>query len=158
MEEVSMAAAEQAFINKLAALFPTSFTRDRCDPHRPLKIGIHRDILAHGILTEDEANAALAMYTRRPMYQRALAAGGVRVDLDGNPAGEVTAEQVQAAERSVAGMEKNRARKAKAAAEQRAAAKAEANDATAPAPAPKRLGLSELRAAALARRAAESRA
>ena len=34
---------------------------------------------------------ALAAYTRRVMYLKGMVAGAARVDLDGNPAGEVTA-------------------------------------------------------------------
>ena len=35
---------------------------------------------------------ALTVYTRRVMYLRGLVAGAARVDLDGNPAGEVTVQ------------------------------------------------------------------
>ncbi|MNC37687.1 ProP expression regulator [compost metagenome] len=41
--------------------------------------------------------AAIAMYTRRTSYLKALAAGGARYNLAGDPAGEVTAEQQQRA-------------------------------------------------------------
>ena len=38
---------------------------------------------------------ALTAYTRRVMYLRGLVAGAARVDLDGNPAGEVTARDAE---------------------------------------------------------------
>ena len=38
---------------------------------------------------------ALTVYTRRVMYLRGLVAGAARVDLDGNPAGEVTARDAE---------------------------------------------------------------
>ena len=38
---------------------------------------------------------ALTVYTRRVMYLRSLVAGAARVDLDGNPAGEVTVQDAE---------------------------------------------------------------
>lgn len=145
--------AHQEFITKLAASFPPCFTEDCCEPHRPLKTGIRADIVALGVLTEREAKAALRLYASRTMYQRAIAAGGVRIDLNGNAAGEVTAEEVETAKRLIMRIKERRAMKAKNAAATRGASN---GTPAAPAPipaAPKRLGLSELRAAALARRA-----
>jgi sRNA-binding protein len=42
-------------------------------------------------LDDRKLNAALSVYTRRVMYLRSLVTGAARVDLDGNPAGEVAA-------------------------------------------------------------------
>jgi sRNA-binding protein len=77
-------------IAALATIFPQTFTAEKWRPHRPLKIGIHLDLIATGILSQHEAWPALRSYTRRRMYLAAVAAGGPRIDLDGNPAGEVT--------------------------------------------------------------------
>ncbi len=148
--------AHQEFITKLAASFPPCFTEDCCEPHRPLKTGIRADIVALGVLTEREAKAALRLYASRTMYQRAIAAGGVRIDLNGNAAGEVTAEEVETAKRLIMRIKERRAMKAKNAAATKFARRAANGTPATPAPtpaAPKRLGLSELRAAALARRA-----
>jgi sRNA-binding protein len=76
-------------ITALAARFPSTFVADPVQSHRPLKIGIGNDLVAAGFPAR-EANAALKTYTGRPAYQRVVATGGYRVDLDGNVAGEVT--------------------------------------------------------------------
>src|SRR6478736_4777175 len=67
----------------LTEAFPQTFVLEKYRPHRPLKVGIAADIPARCPVVE--------RYARRVMYLRALVAGAARVDLDGNPAGEVTA-------------------------------------------------------------------
>src|SRR5437899_4066990 len=86
----------------LAALFPNAFSAEPWRVHRPLKVGIGNDLVARGVLGARELNAALSRYVDRLMYQKCLAAGGARVDLDGNVAGEVSREQRCRAERLVA--------------------------------------------------------
>jgi ProP effector len=80
-------------ITALATFFPQAFIAEKWQPQRPLKIGIHIDLLAAGIMTSNEIWAALRSYARRRMYLAAVAAGGPRIDLNGNPAGEVTAAE-----------------------------------------------------------------
>jgi sRNA-binding protein len=80
---------------KLAELYPACFAAHASGQHRPLKIGIHRDLIERGV-HPGEARA-LQLYARRPAYKAALSAGGPRYDLDGEPCGEVTAEQITAA-------------------------------------------------------------
>jgi ProP effector len=46
-------------------------------------------------LDHHKLNVALTVYTRRVMYLRSLVAGAARVDLDGNPAGEVSARDAE---------------------------------------------------------------
>jgi sRNA-binding protein len=77
-------------IDALATIFPLAFTADRWRPHRPLKIGIHLDLIATDILSLHEAWAALRSDAGRRMYLAAVAAGGARVGLDGEIAGEGT--------------------------------------------------------------------
>jgi ProP effector len=84
----------KAAIGTLCKAFPMLFVAERWMPHKPLKIGVHNDIIAAGILHPHEIRAAIGYYRGRLQYQRALAAGGPRYDLDGNVAGEVTADQV----------------------------------------------------------------
>jgi sRNA-binding protein len=138
----------------LAELFPACFVARHYEPHRPLKIGIRQDL--GGILTEAEVNAALFRYCSRLMYQRALAAGGPRFDLDGAVAGEVAADEVEHAKHAVARIEAARAKRV-------AAEKAARRSGKTPPPkrptavpthqqSPPRLGLADLKAAALARR------
>lgn len=70
----------------LEELFPACF--DWKQP-KPLKIGIHQDLIAagHG---RQAVRRALAAYVHSRRYQKALRAGAVRVDLLGQPAGAVT--------------------------------------------------------------------
>jgi ProP effector len=72
--------------------------RDR----RPLALGIHKAIQAR--IPEVEANhlrTAMRQHTSSTAYLKALVASDVRVDLDGVPAGEVTAEQKALAAQSL---------------------------------------------------------
>ena len=51
---------------------------------------------------------ALAVYTRRVMYLRSLVAGAVRVDLDGKPAGKVSAPEAEHAAARLTGILESR--------------------------------------------------
>jgi ProP effector len=86
--------AIEAVIEALAGLFPKCiFVYER--HRRPLKVGIHRDIMAAigGAITPRELSAALSFYVTNAAYCKHLYAGAVRIDLDGEPAGEVTPGQ-----------------------------------------------------------------
>ena len=65
---------------------------------RPLALGIHK-IIIERMPEVDSAQLRLAMrmHTASTRYLKALLAAGERFDLDGNPAGEVTAEQREVA-------------------------------------------------------------
>jgi hypothetical protein len=84
-------------IDRLCATFPAVFNRQT---PKPLKIGIGQELLA-GVgthpaftdVTRKDLRRALAAYTRAFRYRQALAAGGPRYDLAGQPDGEVTPEQ-----------------------------------------------------------------
>jgi ProP effector len=89
----------------LAMHFPAVFVLDGWQSHKPLKIGIREDIAAAAIMPAEDIGPALRLYVRRLMYQRALAAGGPRHDLNGEPCGEVTAEQAAGAAASAAHLE-----------------------------------------------------
>src|SRR5262245_42560137 len=112
---------------------------------RPLKIGIHRDIKAalDGAITPAELHKALGIYCSNPAYLDHTRTGAWRLDLDGNPAGVVTADEEAHAKATLAGI---RAKKEA----RTATAKAAAQPAI-PQP-PKRLSLADLKAAALARK------
>src|SRR6476659_3731826 len=80
----------------LTEAFPQTFVLEKYRPHRPLKVGIAADIPARCPAVERRVlSAALSAYARRVMYLRALFTGAARVDLDGNPAGEVTARDAE---------------------------------------------------------------
>ena len=50
---------------------------------RPLKLGIHRDLIAARQIPEDEILNALRMYVANLRYLKKLRAGAVRIGLDG---------------------------------------------------------------------------
>jgi hypothetical protein len=83
-----------ACIELLAETFPKCFAIYEAR-RKPLKIGIHLDILAafDGAVTPIELSRALRRYTGNKLYQSRLRAGAIRVDLNGDPAGTVTPEQ-----------------------------------------------------------------
>ena len=106
---------------------------------RPLKIGIHVDILAAAGVVPAELGWALRRYTQSDGYLAKFKAGAVRIDLDGNAVGAVTEDEVKSAAAILA------ERKA------RAKARCEARKRAAAAPPPQtrvRLSLDKLREAA----------
>ena len=151
-------AAEQT-IAALADLFP-AFIANRWEPHRPLARGIHRELIERGILRPEECRLVIGLYVGRPMYQRALAAGGARINLAGNPTDEVTAEEMAYAAASVARHDARAIAKTETARAIRQAAYAERQRAKKQAVTPTpsnnavhhRDGLADLKAAAAARR------
>ena len=85
-----------AALTRLAEAFPQTFVLERGRRHRPLKIGIAADLQAGCPALEWRVlRVALAAYTGRVMYLRGLVAGAARIDLDGNPAGEVSAKDTE---------------------------------------------------------------
>jgi ProP effector len=86
-------AAVQAAVALLAEAFPQCFAVYE-KRRRPLKIGVHHDILVKldGAITADELTHALRFYTRNDGYLRACRQGVARIGLDGEPAGAVSPE------------------------------------------------------------------
>jgi sRNA-binding protein len=132
-------------IAALAELYPACFTADKSKPHRALKRGIHRDLIDRGILRPDEYRLVFLLYVTRRQYQKALAAGGSRFDLDGNVDGEVTGEEIEQARTVLVRINAQMKERQRVAREQ-GAPKAP------PSEAPRRLGLSDLQRAAIERR------
>jgi sRNA-binding protein len=84
-------------LDRLGQAFPAGFNRTA---PRPLKIGLGEELMAlAGVhpaladLTRTRIRRALKAYTGMPAYRQALARGGPRYDLNGQPAGEVTPDQ-----------------------------------------------------------------
>src|SRR6516165_614224 len=128
----------------LADLFPQCFAVFQ-QRRNALKVGIRDDVLTAlgGAITAKEAGFALRIYTSNPGYLLACKNGAPRVDLHGEVAGHVTAEEAANAKERLVQMRAKQARR----------------QATKPKPVPtkpipRRLGLADLRAAAQARRAA----
>lgn len=86
----------------LAKAFPKAFANENNHGvKKPLKIGIHNDIIQVGVTDPDTGHtlpairikAALWSYCHSPQYHASISIGCTRVDLDGNEAGEVTEVQ-----------------------------------------------------------------
>jgi sRNA-binding protein len=125
----------------LAETWPACFTvyeRRR----RPLKLGIHHDILAalDGAITL-QVHRALRYYTGNTWYLRATVAGAAPIGLDDNPAGAVNAEEAAVAAARLASHKRNH------------------RPARIPAPPPpKRISVADLRQEAQLRKARETAA
>jgi ProP effector len=91
MSKTARPARISAVIKLLSDQFPQTFNHR--DP-RPLKIGIHADVLTAlgDAVQARDLSFALRAYTSNVGYLRALSAGASRIDLHGKPAGTVTAE------------------------------------------------------------------
>jgi hypothetical protein len=86
-----------ALFMRLREIAPTLFVTI---PPPPMAIGVYDVIVARLGLDAEAAHdlrVMLGHHTHRVAYQKRLAAGAVRLDLDGMPAGEVTEEQRQIA-------------------------------------------------------------
>jgi ProP effector len=80
----------------LVERFPATFVLEKYRPHRPLKVGIIPDIRERCPEFKSRLLAlTLHLYTGRLMYLQGTVAGAARIDLDGNPAGEVTTEEAK---------------------------------------------------------------
>jgi len=130
----------------LAKRFPAAFAI-KPSYRRPLKLGIHVDILAqlNDAIAPSDLSAALRIYVSNSTYLKALVAGADRIDLNGMPAGTVTADQADIAKAQY----EQRRDKHKAKQKQLAPT----NGAGKPELAPRPLSLADLRAAAKARQA-----
>jgi len=134
-----------AALARLAEAFPQTFVLEKHRPHRPLKVGIAGDIRARCPAVERRVlSVVLSVYTRRVMYLQSLVAGAARVDLDGTPAGEVTAGDAEHAAAVLAEILASREATTVAAKGRKPVAKPPAPTPTPqPAPAPKILTLKE---------------
>jgi len=102
-------ARTKAVITALAARFPECFAVPDTR-RRPLKVGIDADILAalSGTIRRTELIRALAMYCCSDGYLERVLTGAWRVDLEGKPAGVVTAEDERHAKAKRAGIKAKR--------------------------------------------------
>ena len=73
--------------------FPAAFSKNY-KAIRPLKLGIAQDLFTRLGATVDKKllNCVLANQTSRDGYRLALLHGDVRIDLNGNPAGTISAD------------------------------------------------------------------
>jgi ProP effector len=87
-----IAAVLELLVEKWPAVFSIYENR-----RRPLKIGIHHEILAvlDGAITAAELSLTLRYYVANPVYRSRLTVGTARIGLDGRPAGVVTPEEIR---------------------------------------------------------------
>ncbi|MGB0467713.1 MAG: ProQ/FINO family protein [Pontibacterium sp.] len=83
-------AANIAALQQLSEAYPKTFDRNNV---RPLKIGIQDDLIADEKLAKNKIKRALASYVRSINYFRSQKEGAERVDINGEAAGLVTAEE-----------------------------------------------------------------
>ena len=145
-------ARAHAAIAQLTERFPAVFTQTG---RRPLKIGIHGELLALGF-DRKLVVVALRSYCGSSGYLSALRDGAARIGLDGQPTGVVTAEEEKIAAAQLTG-KLARAKKRRLAAAAEGAKPALEVTVRAPALAssggPRRLSLSDLRELGRRRRA-----
>ena len=92
-----MSSEVNPILDRLIEAFPACFSRTA---PKPLKIGLGEEVMAlAGVhpaladLSRTQIRRALKVYTGMPVYRKALARGGPRYDLAGQPDGEVTPDQ-----------------------------------------------------------------
>ncbi len=87
----------------LAERFPQCFSAE--GEARPLKIGIFQDLVARVEgemnLSKTQLRSALRLYTSSWRYLYGIKAGATRVDLDGNPCGELDEQHVEHARKQL---------------------------------------------------------
>jgi ProP effector len=99
-----------AVLAHLVERFPATFVLEKYRPHRPLKVGITTDIRGRcPEFKSRQLGLAINFYTSRLMYLQSMVEGTARIDLDGNPAGEVTARDAAYAAARVANIMAQRA-------------------------------------------------
>src|SRR5215469_6613192 len=125
---------DDQILELLCERFPRTFARDPAE-RAPLKRGIDRELAARldGLSSRTALKRVLGGYTACPEYRAKLIEGAARIDLDGNPAGAVTASEA-----AYALVPKP--------------AKTKPTPSTPPAPKPKRMSLDDLRRAARQRK------
>ena len=144
-------ARTKALISVLAARFPKCFAVPDAR-RRPLKVGIDADVLSTlgGTIPQTQLIRALAMYCGSEGYLDRVRAGAVRVDIEGRPAGMITADDEKHAKTKL-----NAIRAKRDAAQAGMPHETKAKHASPPelkADGPKRLSLHDLREAARRRR------
>ncbi|KOO08131.1 RNA chaperone ProQ [Vibrio hepatarius] len=104
MENTEKLKNSKEVIAYIAECFPKCFTLE--GEAKPLKIGIFQDLADR--LSDDpkvsktQLRAALRQYTSSWRYLHGVKPGATRVDLDGNPAGELEEEHVEHAKTALA--------------------------------------------------------
>ena len=103
MENQPKLNSSKEVIAYLAERFPLCFTAE--GEARPLKIGIFQDLVervqAEENLSKTQLRSALRLYTSSWRYLYGVKVGAQRVDLDGNPCGELEEQHVEHARKQL---------------------------------------------------------
>lgn len=105
--------AEQ-MLEILMEKFPNTFFKVP-EKIRPVQKYIHKKIrrALNNEYTKDEISSALALYTQNADYCQKLIEGGERIDLTGNPCGEISSQHIEDAKARVQGEKPMRPAKTK---------------------------------------------
>ncbi|WP_245701418.1 ProQ/FINO family protein [Franzmannia pantelleriensis] len=107
---IGEAPSPQALLDEWYQRYPQTFFKGHT---RPLKVGIHEDLVVREPWPDKLIRRALACYVHLPRYLKAVRAGAERVDLDGSNAGEVSDGEARYARRQLDELRaQNRTRKA----------------------------------------------
>lgn len=123
MEEITERTAKE-IVQLFNELWPFTFITPQ---PAPLKIGIAQDIVDSGLpkdrpFSRHEIQKGLRLYCGVPKYKKKLRdAGRLRIDLDSNPAGQVSPEEAQKARDKLSAVEQAKADAARKKAEAAAA-------------------------------------
>lgn len=123
MEEITERTSKE-IVQLFNELWPFTFITPQ---PAPLKIGIAQDIVDSGLpkdrpFSRNEIQKGLRLYCGVPKYKKKLRdAGRLRIDLDSNPAGQVSPEEAQKARDKLEAVEQTKLDKARAKAEAEAA-------------------------------------
>lgn len=95
----------QALLKHWYSQYPNAFFTAHT---KPLKIGIHEDLIAREPWPAKLIRRALANYVNLPRYLKSVRVGVQRVDLDGQPAGDIGEQDVQHAREQLTALQKHR--------------------------------------------------
>jgi ProP effector len=100
------APSPQALLEQWYGRYDSAFFKGHT---RPLKVGIHEDLAALEPWPEKLVRRALACYVNLPRYLKAVRDGAERIDLDGQPAGQVDEGAATHARRKLERLQSERA-------------------------------------------------
>lgn len=87
----------EELLNQFMQQFPNAFVNSATATVHPLKLNIHQDL--HAVFADQHSRKAIAravtLYVNTPEYNNSLQTGAIRIDLTGQPCGEVTQQQAQ---------------------------------------------------------------
>lgn len=96
----------QALLKEWYKRYPNAFFKAHT---HPLKVGIHKDLIEREPWSSKLIRRALANYVNLPRYLKSVRVGVTRVDLDGQPAGDISEDDVRHAREQLDLLQKRRA-------------------------------------------------